>query len=416
MTLWIVPISSISHIFNLLKLPDNTILITRFGYILFIVIAAFIMMPRLKTQFYQTPRSIIFIFYLLLALIATLYGSIGGLPQWVGIALAYMLFRRLLPYIGPKDYADIIKSCVLMGTLIIVTYMARIGLSNVSILYSAESTHRFGSSLNLGTNAIAQYCIPVAIGAQIFSRRSLAITCTAIPLLVILITFSRAAVISVAAGIFIVHLCRGSLSRLKNPIILYITLGIGIVFVNFYGLKLELYINKFMFRERTSLEKLDMEQFSSNRLYIWQKTFHEILDHPIIGKGIGGGVLYHEKVRSTFSPHNGYLTTLLETGVPSLLVIIVLIYDSFKYLFKKLRSSKQLPIDKAAYSLMCGFLVAMLLYAIFESIFLNPTNLLGLCFMFSLFMTKNRPIIHLKNIPSQTTVSNGPFFSRPTSA
>lgn len=137
-----------------------------------------------------------------------------------------------------------------------------------------------------------------------------------------------------------------------------------------------------------SLEKISQGQFNTswgNRVYALIVAKDIVLEHPIIGVGLGSAKKeFVEKskeyshgalVRPFWHLHNGYMQILVETGVIGLLLFFLFLYVLLK-----------MPLEKDMNILLCTFIVIYLVGFIGEPLFWNRQPFFLFNFFIGLFV------------------------------
>lgn len=179
--------------------------------------------------------------------------------------------------------------------------------------------------------------------------------------LVIILTFSRGAYLSIAFGLIILFLTSNSI-RLKIKAII-----ITIIFV----FVLYLIGDKMPFNPINYVISRFAKLFTdggSGRLEIWSNAINTFLDNPIIGIGINSVREYnHENYMRGMYIHNSFLEVLVETGIFGFVVYLsfwVLIIREANNLTKIQKNTKYILV-----TLLALFLQMNLLSVLYNEIF-----------------------------------------------
>ena len=126
-----------------------------------------------------------------------------------------------------------------------------------------------------------------------------------------------------------------------------ISIIVNILFVFLGFLSRSSFLNSFI------TNVLGKEMAMGARQMIWSISSVMISEKPLIGYGIGEHVRYAGYV---WHGHNKYIQLMLEGGIPSLLIFIILIY----LIIVKLKKVKKSTSYKVVISVMCGFLISII--------------------------------------------------------
>ncbi|WEX74131.1 O-antigen ligase family protein [Sinorhizobium numidicum] len=158
------------------------------------------------------------------------------------------------------------------------------------------------------------------------------------------------------------------------------------------------------------VSSLGIDATFTNRADIWRFAFSAISEKPITGYGLKGFWQTSELVHSggtvetwavqAYNGHNGYLDILLHTGIPGLILTLILV------LFLPLRDLNRRD-ESGMHSNMTRLFVRIWLYALFnaglESIFFNSGSLLWFIFVVALYAFRLRS----ENLVSPTAEITG---------
>mgnify|MGYP001560172446 CR=1 FL=1 len=120
----------------------------------------------------------------------------------------------------------------------------------------------------------------------------------------------------------------------------------------------------------------DLEELSvKSRLGIWKSSFESILQHPLLGVGIGNyPVVLNEDISAAkkgASAHNLYLDIASEMGLLGLAAFLLIILSIFKKIRKEIISNKLYAIC------FLFFFIWILIYNLFDVVLLNDKVLLS---------------------------------------
>lgn len=193
---------------------------------------------------------------------------------------------------------------------------------------------------------------------------------------VILLTASKAALISIAVFLFfwIVGQISASRKRIKKTSLLVVLISIAVLALSIVSTDI---FTKAFGRFQTLLTGLD-DDFSTGRVNLWRRSFVLIMNSPIFGVGLGmHNVAGQEllELSSNFIFHNTYLNYIVELGIFGLIWIVM----GVRFLIKH-----QIALQKAGHGLPLMGLLAAILFMIFTLDLENFRNLwLFICLLLS---------------------------------
>ncbi len=125
----------------------------------------------------------------------------------------------------------------------------------------------------------------------------------------------------------------------------------------------------------------DLEELSvKNRMGIWRASFNSVLEHPLLGVGIGNyPVVLGEKISSAkkgASAHNLYLDVASEIGLLGLIVLLLIFWQIFKKGWK-------------TNLIFAFFLLWIFIYSLFDVVLLNDKVLLLFMVILGILYSKN---------------------------
>jgi putative inorganic carbon (HCO3(-)) transporter len=203
--------------------------------------------------------------------------------------------------------------------------------------------------------------IPLAVGLALASRRrrqriALA-AAVALGAAGIVVTFSRAGFIFLTTTLLLY------LGRLKKN-------RIGIVLLLLLLLVLMLTVDGFIDRLRT-IGDVQTESSARERWEVMQNSLQLISAHPLLGVGIGQGIIALNDIGSARwrYVHNVYLEIAVDLGIPALAVYVLLFYRAFRSVAEAKRawSARGRELYHLAQGLeisLIGFAVAAMFYPI----------------------------------------------------
>ena len=133
-------------------------------------------------------------------------------------------------------------------------------------------------------------------------------------------------------------------------------------------------------RKVVSVPKRDL----SGRESLWESSINYIIENPILGAGFGNSIEAIEaEIPSEFSrlrglsPHSTFLRIGVESGLPGLILYVVLLLSYLKLVFRKIKTKKLV----ASEWLIAAAVISSLVFQFFESIFLLGTSFRSFYFL-----------------------------------
>ncbi len=200
--------------------------------------------------------------------------------------------------------------------------------------------------------------------------------------LALMLSYSRAAWISIVAGLIFLLLIY--LKTTFKSLVILSGLTVLIVAINFNPIIKKLKTNKAVSgktfeQDIQSVTNISNDDSNTERLNRWQAGLRMFKDKPITGYGPGtyrfqysGYQRAHEMtyISSTEGEkggiHSEYLNPLVETGIPGFVSFIVLIFLFLKAGFKCIYQQKDKTISVLALALTCG-MVTYLVHGLFNN-------------------------------------------------
>lgn len=185
-----------------------------------------------------------------------------------------------------------------------------------------------------------------------------------------LLTFSRAAYLSLIAGAAFLFLSSNPLLMIKR----HLALSLVAITMLFYLIALP---NPLAQRLQTSFDA--NEGSNKGRVEMWKKGFETVKDHPLTGIGIGNFSRYIQPTshfRDPIYAHNLFLDFGAETGTPGALILLSLLLSPVIAFFKK-----PTPLKKFVATAFVIFIVHSFFETPFYSVRVFPLVLilLSLC-------------------------------------
>ena len=98
---------------------------------------------------------------------------------------------------------------------------------------------------------------------------------------------------------------------------------------------------------------------TSQRIVYWREASELISESPIVGVGLNtyslAGIKFHMVNGWGGYPHNCYLQTAAETGIPSLLLFLWILFSLFRRIIANLKRTAERFLDRALLGLSIGF-------------------------------------------------------------
>ena len=258
--------------------------------------------------------------------------------------------------------------CCLFVAFILLQLSATFGLSG----YAAASVERFGRAggfASAGVFAVSLVLfLPFALSGSFLAKKGGLFKAGCLGLLFLMLmglvnTGSRNGVLTffVSMAVYTLILKRAKLMGMLPIITLVITMVAigGLAFVaSPPSLREEIF-------ERFDPSKAeDIEDYSSGRLWIWQRGMEFFLESPILGHGQNSFVELSRlrNFSKVFAPHNDYLRCLVEFGIVGLIIFLLIFYKIFQNMWRSLNITTS-PWEKLLYisyiSGFCGYLTGM---------------------------------------------------------
>ena len=205
-------------------------------------------------------------------------------------------------------------------------------------------------------------------------------------LLAILLSFSRAAYLSVGIG-FLFLILSSNIPTLfkKNLLLIYFACTITLFLI--------IIPNPLFSRLQSSLNF--QEGSNSGRIEMWQTAIHSIQQKPLLGLGLGS---FADKldpslgIRNPIYAHNLFLDFGAETGILNIFILLVLIVTP---IFSYLKNKKSLPKNTLQKFIATSFVI-FLIHSMFETPFFSiqvfPLFLILLALDFSNNPTTKNPV------------------------
>lgn len=263
---------------------------------------------------------------------------VNGYDNWFLrflIGADFYFYGLLLSVVNFKwEQIRIIRAILLMLFYFVCTQMILIstGLVNMDKGVDMEGLIRFGSTAGSSIQSAFLIFILMAILTFLFKKRSILLfSINAIGTLAIMFSLSRGSILSLVF-VFVVY---GIIhfKKSKKEIILFMIIMVCSLFV----------LEK-QFRFVSIMEERNvMENITSGRNERWKKTF-DVYKQSFLLFGAGNAITPSERsFKSVFesernltnSPHNVYLSFLVENGILGIVNFIVLLLVLFRNLLKK---------------------------------------------------------------------------------
>jgi len=129
------------------------------------------------------------------------------------------------------------------------------------------------------------------------------------------------------------------------------------------------------------LKSLEIRSTTADRVFLWEKACHYIFNNPFLGIGPMHYALTDNpdlsSIDSITHPHNSILQWGAEWGLPSLILILLLITYTFKKWFKKFNSLSLGRFDDTHSQLIIATTISVhsaLIYSLFSGVFIMPAS------------------------------------------
>lgn len=284
-----------------------------------------------------------------------------SIENWGHINLIYLRNTLFLLCISLRNYNDKEYRRIITSTIIGSSILALLILLNPNSVVD-NYYMRYSLVTNEGITLDPNYLVGIILPAIVFSlNRGLIYikikkiySCiffiiTIMLLYVVLLSGSRGGFLGVAVSILLLIFNRLKKDKNKIPIFILI-LSIFFIFP-----KVIQFLPK-QLSDRFSLESLmGKVDNGANRLEIWEYAIEKILQHPILGYGVGSTVSVLGVINGApRGAHNLFIALSLEFGILGTALFVLFLYSIYKKLFlNKLSCEKYLLIGML---IICFFL------------------------------------------------------------
>ncbi|MCL6453511.1 MAG: O-antigen ligase family protein [Alicyclobacillus sp.] len=284
----------------------------------------------------------------------------------------YILFAFLLPFVvSPKDIPKLLHSVAMVMTLIAVHAIyqyivqvpnphtwADVGETVRSRVFSVmQSPNELGSYLALA--------VPMTLGLYLYERnrwrRWLYLFGTVVCLLALLLTFTRAAWISLALAVLIMSV----LFERRFLIVLAALCVVGYFLPPIHHRVADLFSPVYWIKST-----------QAGRVYRWIMAYDKMSTNPLFGVGVGhfGGAVASQYAGGIYSD-NYYAKTLGETGLIGLTLFVAMHLALFAEIFRRAVRKASGRLRYAVIGCATG-LLAILIHNTMENVFEFAANVL----------------------------------------
>lgn len=286
-----------------------------------------------------------------------------GFGYFVSVVIEYyrVWFAPLFVYfliVHTARDKDMIKNLV----IVIMMVTALVGL--MSIYEYMDSDERVGGVVDepnlLG--AFFNYYMFLPLGFFLMNLKNRLYWLFLLPFLVcvrgVMVTFSRAAYLAFATGLYAITFFRSKFLILllvlatffiiKNPV--FLPEGVRYRFAQTFEKS-----TVSAGTESYTTEQLDKS--TSDRFHLWNAAFWMIRDHPFMGVGFHlfeSKVLHYYPGSEAYDPHNSYLLIAAEMGVPALFVFLWILWGVFWNARRVYRKTDDLFVKAVALGFLGG--------------------------------------------------------------
>ena len=282
---------------------------------------------------------------------------------WLGLALSWVCWYQMSNRVGPMEFSWLVR---IFGVGILVIAVA------IATIYS----HELGTA-SQRMQSLSFYCGALFFVAMVYQRMAVRLTLAGIAVFGLFASSSRGAVLCVFIGIIagLVAYRRPSIRLLMSCLAIVSAMIVGyrpvVEFTtHFFGRKIS------EGRDASAVEALNRS--ASDRFHLAQRTINLMWRNPL-GLGLGEKYMAGDSVEDSgafYTPHNGILSTGLETGLPGYCICGLLVFRSL-YGLRRLRWRYAGLRAK-----LVAFIVFITSRSLMENYFiLNAGNLVVFCFM-----------------------------------
>lgn len=301
-----------------------------------------------------------------------------GLRRIVSLAIFVSIFsmpilKLSIKHLNTALFALIIVSCSI--SLISIYKIFSLGL----IQSAFEAKDEVGSQ-RVGFLLIFSFWVMLNYGLRrsLFFKFVVTAICTLL-LFGIVLTFSRASIVSLIGSIFVYLMLSGNtikFTKIFDPLkaLIVVTVVIVIIFFGEYVLpSMYQFLNDrlfgFFISGRVFDNIADFDTSEGTRIRIWYDIIRFVITNPITGSGFLGSWILGD---DTGSSHNQYMDVLFRIGLIGFSVYIVLLWRV--WIFLKMNNR----------FMFCGF-TGVLIYGMFHETFKEPGGAFLLSLMLSFY-------------------------------
>lgn len=402
--LWFLVISSVSHFSIILSRPylQNPLRLLVLLVIIIFTIKMFILKNSIKNRL-PLIHFLLFGWFLAISTISTAispYDKLGGYIWLAGMSITLSVLFCHIKYINSYAMLKIFRYIAMFGTmyiaLLIVGYIKEGFGFNFTLKYGGAIT-RLGTTAGFGPNTIAEYCTAVLIVSRAFDSKLWRYLLSGIMLFFIMLTWSRTGFSAALIGFVIVD--TAIKRKIGSKLILLLMFGLTTVLL--WDLFFKDFITNYFIRNRyENISSDTAKQLILGRVGIWALIFSFLkecsLFEILFGFGVSSSGEISHKLAGT-GTHNGFVAALLNFGIFGLSCMVFIVMSSSIKLVKKwIRTPKEDTAELTTVAVSMGIIVSTLIIGSTSSTLLNPTNLMGLLFLLSIFWSGTKPVAEEK--------------------
>lgn len=317
-------------------------------FIFFLLIGWVINSVRKGTFFIKSPLNLPVILFILLTLASFLTGYLKlGIPffgdefrAFKNFITTFILFFIIANNVKEKKHIKLLLG-ILSFMIILVTLICIKEFRGADIWHYDEGTRIeiFGMQPNMLGAFFAQY-IPIFAGFFYMMKKNSSkifyLFLFTISLPALMFTYSRGAYLSIIGALLMMAILGGGKSfRMTVILILFAIFTSSLAFGRGHIVPVSV-------KERFDMIKQpDEDKSVALRKEVWALAKEYIRGSPVVGYGYGASdqLLYLESIKGRLDTHNMYLDIALESGIPTLLVLIWILLVAIKISWKAFRNS-----------------------------------------------------------------------------
>lgn len=314
-----------------------------------------------KFQLPTTPLNLPFLFFCLIAILSTSFSLNRGesLPVLLQLISYFLLYFLIVNYLSwsriPRILAVFLSAGFLLSLYAIYQYrfalpslyqrldtITALGSGEIEEIRARIASRRVFSTFALPSSFAGYLALVIPLGIGSFISRSSSQERILLGIVVLtmlwalILTFSLGGILALILASLFVLLILSKKTKWFIPIILILSLFLGIA----------------------SFHSEDLHSKATLRLYNWRSAIKIVKDHPFLGTGIGTFATVYPKYKfpqanEVHYAHNWYLQVASEMGILGLGALLWLLAILIKASIKTLRSEK----EKSQRALLAGLLV-----------------------------------------------------------